>query len=106
MINWLKNLIGRPVDNEQVWVQVTQEDIDSGDPCNPFSCPLSLAVRRTLTGRWAVTRTNVFLQGTNSPYAQYKFTNYLLPENAKQFVKDYDEGREVRPIIFTMEKNK
>lgn len=75
-------------------VEVTQEDIDNGQRAVPSACPIARAIRKNFMGA-TVNRTNVKLDGWG------KSTE--LPQIAKNFVNDFDNGKPVRPFDFELD---
>jgi len=81
-------------------VHVTQEDIDAACECRDVSsrseaCPIAKAVQRTLNNRLAyVTRTRVY-SSAKEPVA-----DWALPDEATQFIDDFDTRKPVAPFSF------
>ena len=72
-------------------VHVTAEDIKEGRPRLPHKCPLAMAATRA-TGRTCLVGTRTFKCGC-SPYIR-------LPKKARDFVRNFDVGKEVGPFSF------
>lgn len=94
----VSSLFTRSKQTGQIWLEVTQEDIDQGESCNPNRCPVSRAVSRQLKGSWSVGLTHVSKRGGES--SMY----YILPDTAVKFICAYDSGYPVAPFIFSVEK--
>jgi len=82
-------------------VKVTQETIDTGEPCNSFGCPIVIAVRNALgtAGRIEVTDTTIIVMadGIN----QF----FITPWTVTEFVHAFDAGEPVEPFEFKIEVN-
>lgn len=74
-------------------IEVTQEDIDRGVRDQPCACALALATTRA-TGRNAAV-------GTTSIFFDLE-SGISLPLLARNFVRDFDAGRSVRPFSFDL----
>jgi hypothetical protein len=77
-----------------ITVNVTQEDIDAGEPGHACGCPLALAIARAtdckvfiVAGIWTST------SGHRGP----------LPESAHRWYWAFDQGKPVSPFSFTIE---
>lgn len=88
---------------------VTAKDIASGVRTHAHKCPVALAAKRVkvLKGRNVevgcrslMYKGDEFL-GSNLNYPRTEFVKF--PERIYQWISDYDCGREVRPVRFTME---
>jgi len=81
-------------------IKVTQTLIDTGDPCNPFGCPIVVAITNALPGS-VVQVTNkeiaIMINGINQ---------FIVPPwTVTQFVNAYDNDRPVQPFEFELEVN-
>jgi hypothetical protein len=90
--------------HEVVWVDVTAEDVRSGQRAVPTHCPIALALARATGDVWSV--------GTGVAYrlvGAHCVVN--LPENAARFIRAFDSGDRsrllhrspVRPFKFQLE---
>lgn len=77
-------------------VEVTQEDIDKGVPYGVASCPVALALQRTIGARVAVDPTAWSLF--------HGMKDYPLPGDASVFIRDFDSGKPVAPFRFRTRK--
>jgi len=92
---------------KQLVINLIQEDIDNGECMNPFDCPISKAVNRlypistwnpdeyleTITGPTSIRHGNLNQR-----------ENYVLPIEAIEFVKNFDNGNYVEPFTFIATK--
>ena len=72
-------------------ISVTAEDIKEGRPRLPHKCPIARAATRE-TGRTCLVGTRTFKCGFD-PYIR-------LPKKARDFVRNFDAGKKVKPISF------
>lgn len=80
-------------------LELIQEDIDAGAPCEGQLCPLALATNRALGERKAEVHVEAeFINLFNLDGEDWSFA---LPLAARLWVSDFDAGREVWP--FTLE---
>lgn len=76
-------------------VEVTEDDIKKGVPGEADACAIVRAVRRA-TGRRVVN-----IDGESVEIMKDDF--YMaLPKKAKQFVLDFDDGKDVEPFSFVL----
>lgn len=85
-----------------VRIQITAHNIQHGDRGAPASCPIALAIGRTLglasvsvSGRRVSLSSNGDISSTET---------YLLPLRAKYFVTDFDHQKPVKPFSFALGK--
>ena len=81
---------------EPIKVEVTQADIDAGEPCCAGTCPIARAMTRAL-GRPIAVCSRFW------SYADEQNTAYCMPPSASAFVRDFDDGhieamREIRGL--------
>jgi hypothetical protein len=77
-------------------VQVTQEDINKGNRCDPWNCPLALAMQRATGDR------NISVgAATAGPLG--KLGMFWLPLEATRFIHDFDFEHPVEPFEFEVE---
>lgn len=78
-----------------VEIVVTQKDIDNGERGSGAHCPISLALQREnidgLVGQWAI-----YLRDYSKRIA-------WLPEDARRFVVDFEDGKLVKSFSFSIE---
>lgn len=81
----------------RVTVEVTAEDIAMGKRALSCLCPIALACERIgaapVVGR----------QYLNITFDGKRHTRILMPHEAEQFVKSFDNGETVRPLTFELE---
>ena len=82
-------------------IDVTEEYIRKGIPEKPESCPISLAVKESGKFDWVSTGTRTL--SYHDPVLMETVCRYLSPE-LEQFVTAYDDGEDVGPISFDLEK--
>jgi hypothetical protein len=73
-------------------INVTKKDIENGQMHFCTLCPIALAIRR------ARNSAKVFV-GTGEVFIGDK-EEIKLPAKARKFIRDFDAGREVKPIKF------
>ena len=78
-------------------INVTQDDIDNGEPACNSACPIALAMQRVF-GKDAHVGTEHFWPWATE-FPDMPVTGDL-PDEAKDFVRDYDDGLPVEPITF------
>ena len=85
----------------RVTVEVTAEDIAKGLRRNACGCPVALAAQRAcpvFEGKLRVIRIGMtFGIGTRG------INDVILPDDAADFVRSFDDGRPVKPFTFTVE---
>ncbi len=74
-------------------IHVNYRDIDDGEPGSPHRCPIALALKRKLK------TTNVRVTGG----ALIDGHRFSLPAKARDFISDFDEGRDVEPLVFNLD---
>lgn len=79
-------------------VKVTQENIDQGTIC-PYDCPISLAIKNNF---WFPKLHKVI---TDIGYCYINGKKYKLPDEARIFVRDFDNGHHVEPFTFIMRRS-
>ena len=83
---------------EKVKIQVTQEHIEHGIPNNCSCCPIALAVQEVFPRQIVeVGQFDLTVGGTK------RHLEYELPEEASDFVEQFDMGHYVRPFDFELE---
>lgn len=83
-------------------IKVTKNDIKFGYPNSATTCPIARAVQRLLPDG------NVFVYPTEIEFCQLTESKHdhirtKLPEEAVQFIRDFDTGNKVRPFTFELE---
>jgi hypothetical protein len=85
-----------------VKIQVTEEDIKNGTPCQDWCCPIALALRRAGFLAAKVGRSRCFVQSAGDDET-CTWRQPALPADAREFVRDFDEGYPVDPFEFDLE---
>jgi len=80
-------------------INVTQGDIDAGDRCNGYHCPIALAVRRRLAMDMIQVSPSIL-----EVYIDNTWKSYSLPKEATEFIQNFDKGKEVHPFTFIAEE--
>jgi hypothetical protein len=107
---------------QQLNIEVTKEDIENGRPNNPWYCPIAVSLRRLLPtidprfGRefgpdFRVGSQFILVENTDSsmettPETVEKPVSWLWfkqTEESSKFVIDFDNGKEVQPLVFKVE---
>jgi hypothetical protein len=86
-----------------VHINVTQRDIERGIPGKSSSCPIARAVKRTRWGRSKLTVTVGRFTVRAVSLGAWGASAYKLPEDAQNFVSEFDRARDVEPFSFTLE---
>jgi len=71
-------------------IQVTQEDIDKGQPIDCFKCPVALATSRILGQETQV----------RSDFIIFDSVWYDMPIEVCNFIKKFDNAENARPLEF------
>lgn len=87
----------------KIRVTVTKCDIEKGFKGSAFSCPIALALDRKTIHTPHVGFGSVEMRGL---YGGEFFDYVPLPQKAKDFVKNFDSGKQVKPFRFTLEVKK
>lgn len=82
---------------KEIKIQVTQEDIDRGQPHHCENCPIALAVKRVLLNE-GVPFYHLSVDGGIEFYIDADRYIWEGNKESKQFVKDFDHDLPVRPI--------
>lgn len=83
-----------------VKVEVTKSDIKNGLR-SALSCPISLAIRRALKIKFPAIVTWVRVDGHASTIAGV-FELVSLNSRTERFVRNFDDGKEVKPLSFRL----
>lgn len=78
-------------------ITVTQEDIQNGMPACNDACPIALAMQRVFGKEAHVGTMHFWPTAVEWPDAPVEGD---LPRSARKFVRDYDDGRPVKPFRF------
>lgn len=74
-------------------IEVTEQDIELGNPCDPCMCPIARAIERA-TGIEPIVSGEIFYLGFSSQ-------RYHLPMEAVKWMGDFDAGKEeMQPFSF------
>lgn len=76
-------------------IEVTQEDIDRGVPCDECNCPIAIALRRTTGETWDVTE--------HEAISRKDLACIDLPRKAKDFIHAFDSSDFTCAHPFTFE---
>jgi hypothetical protein len=92
-------------------IEVTAEDIERGQPCAPFCCPVARALLRTFAPPACLERTDrlgfyvradhekLVAAGTDPRVDVYATT----PDIVIEFMKKFDNDKPVEPFSFTID---
>lgn len=89
-------------------IQVTKEDIEEGNPCSGFDCPVSIALKRAAEER-TNSRLEVWVsEAVINLWSPDNETNFEwvcsdLPPEMVEFINSYDNGKEVKEIEVEIE---
>ena len=82
-------------------ISVTQRDIDRGEQYSPQDCPIARAARRhfrDVSVVWDALLATGQLRPGPSPLAGW----FELPDEAKEFIRAFDDGEDVHPFTFEL----
>lgn len=88
----------------KVHVRVTKTDIKKGIPESPTDCPIARALLRRHPQRFVEVSYNGEVALSESGFS-WKKSDYLrtsLPLEARQFIENFDCGRDVQPFTFDL----
>lgn len=92
--------------SHSVRINVTQEDIDMGLPCNAKSCPIALAALRCgqeqLERVDGISATQYGIYYTAGVEHRISWQGTIVPTRAKRFIEAFDSGKPVYPFSFTL----
>jgi hypothetical protein len=78
-------------------IDVTSDDIAKGEREQPCRCPIALALTRAHPGQW------VLGEHTADFYFDDADGTISLPNEARDFIKRFDNGDPVEPFSFELE---
>jgi hypothetical protein len=79
-------------------IDVTQDEIDEGQPGNPFTCPIALAINRRFPCAYAeVCSTSIDFDLDGVCH------RFNVSREVRHFISDFDEREPVRPFTFVLE---
>jgi hypothetical protein len=89
-------------------IEVTQEDIDNGVAWECGKCPVALAAKRVLPFKPHVRSLAIYRKRRQQPSWRYgwyyiKVFAVDLPQEARDFISDFDHGVFVTPFSFQVE---
>jgi len=84
-------------------IQVTKKDIKAGAQDSPTDCPIARALRRACPNFQFVYVGDDFASLNRTPCELSNCEQIDLPEVARQFVRQFDNGDDVKPIRFEMQ---
>jgi len=101
----IKETVRVTTGNKKYKIFVTKHDIESGDWHSCIGCPLSIAFRRALNHKYVLVgaKYGEVFREEQKDKAIFKFN---LPLSAQKFIKQYDEGKPVKPFNFWITLNK
>ena len=92
-----------------IHVTVTIKEIVDGERCDPFRCPISLSIQRSLVKRKdayivRVDNLNVTIEQTNRIGQKHKHNRIIfrLPNHVKDFIRLFDQRLRVDPFQFNL----
>lgn len=89
----------------KVIINVTQEHIDQGLPTSPWYCPIALATKRAIKNT-DPNLSSVAVVGSKKIYLHYyngKSIIAFTASNLIEFIRDFDNGRPVKPFDFEID---
>jgi hypothetical protein len=86
-----------------IQIQVTAEDIREGTAQECCLCPVARAIARAL-GREVLWNGDVSVDGDNvTVYRPSSWDGVDLPDQAKDFIEQFDSGKPVEPFAFALD---
>lgn len=84
-------------------VNVTSDDIKNGARKDPRCCPIARAVNRTLDIEDGVEVYEFYIQTDDymDTHIGLLYSTFLMPDVARQFIRDFDNSMPVEPFEFT-----
>jgi len=82
---------------EPIFVAVTSEDIDRGQPDDAYRDPVARAIKRATGSRWVEVYPDTLVVWLGE-----KCYGCKTPDSVKKFLKALDDGREVKPFGFSV----
>jgi hypothetical protein len=84
-------------------IEVTQDDIDEGERQSTCDCPIALALSRATGleggyGEMDIDADGLYVNGKRT----LRRASNRLPSIARDFIREFDAGREVSPIRFQL----
>ena len=84
----------------QLEIEVTADDIESGERGDCCECPIAIAVQRIVGPMCRViVGASISIQPVSEPAV-----NYLMPMEAHYFIRSFDNYQDVSPIKFIAER--
>lgn len=87
--------------NDEITIHVTEEDIENGTRMNGNECAIALAGKRELIDCEDI---EVSYSWISVDEGDDQITMYTLPDDAKQFISNFDGDFHVEPFKFTAQK--
>ncbi|QTF81869.1 hypothetical protein SEA_GUEY18_84 [Gordonia phage Guey18] len=75
-------------------IEVRQDDIENGARASAFGCPIALAARRAFPDMNITVTTGKLIVED-----KFECTAYVLPDDAKEFIRSFDSFRPVLPFV-------
>ena len=89
--------------------EVTQEDIDEGQPNSTTRCPIAHAVKRTMEGNYcyvpsckSLTPIEIKTLDNKGPEQEWLFFEHS--QESRKFVHDFDLNLEAKPTTITLKR--
>jgi hypothetical protein len=76
-----------------IWIEVTEDDIRNGEPCDTERCPIARALYRATLVHFDVNKNRVMLLGGGGTWP-------LESAAAKRFIDLFDNDADVKPFAF------
>lgn len=87
----------------KIRVEVTQEDISMGVRGSPVACPIARSMRRSGHRYARVGTRTVYQAGIGNEYDLIGAVRLALPDSALEFIRSFDQAKEVAPMSFEIE---
>lgn len=85
-----------------LYINVTQQDINNGKQADCYKCPIALAVNRCLKPDYHADIGSY--KGININYSDRNIPQYAIHVNEQllSFITDFDKGMNVEPFVFVL----
>lgn len=84
-----------------ITITVTQDDIEKGEATNCHYCPIAIAAKRAFKAYSVSCAVRLLIYTDETSYKKYK-----LPDEALNFIGDFDNGKGVEPFEFEIDETK
>lgn len=83
-------------------VEVTQDDIDNGQPRKGESCPVALAINRAIGQGYCIVGQAILIFNDANGWTYANGRTYAMPRIVRQFIHEFDNIRTGTPFTFEL----